>query len=104
MAAQGLATILTPAHHGVQVLIPEQGELTEGVQPALDQSPDEREINRRAAVRDFAILVQGEDADLGQLGCLEPFVEVAGNPLQIGPALPEAIDPGQVEVNADKSA
>jgi hypothetical protein len=33
---------MAPAHYRIQVLIPEQGELPEGVQPALDQSSYKR--------------------------------------------------------------
>ena len=104
VAAQSLATVLAPAHHRIQVLIPEQGELTEGVQPTLDQSPDEREIDLGTAIADLAVFVQVEDADVGQLGRLQPFVKVAGDPFQVGPTLPEAVDPGRVEVDADKAA
>src|SRR5262245_19268756 len=40
VAAQRLAATLTAAHHRDQILVPEQCELTERVQPALDQSAD----------------------------------------------------------------
>ena len=48
--------VLTPAHHRIQVLIPEKGELTECVQPALDQAPNEREIDLCTAITDLAVL------------------------------------------------
>ena len=74
MAAQGRATVLAPAHHSVQVLIPEKGELTEGVQPALDESADQGEIDLRTSIADLSVFVQVEDADVGQLGRLQVFV------------------------------
>jgi hypothetical protein len=64
--AQSLATVLPAAHHRVKVLIPEKGELTELVQTTLDQSSDEIEIDLRTAVADLAVLIQVEDADVGQ--------------------------------------
>src|SRR6516164_4577353 len=66
VAAQGQAPILTAAHDSIQVLIPEQGELAESVEPTLYESADEREIDRRTACANFAVHVQVEYADVGQ--------------------------------------
>src|SRR5205823_2311832 len=104
VAAQRLAAVLAAAHDRIQVLIPEQGELPESVQPALDQSANEREIDLRTAVADLAVFVEVEDADIRQGGRLQLFVEVAGDPFHVGPALAEAVDAGRVEVDADKAA
>src|SRR5262245_56060750 len=48
MMAEGLATVLASAHHGIQVLIPEEGKLAEPVQPTLHHTADEIEIDHRA--------------------------------------------------------
>ena len=57
-----------------------------------------------AAIADLAVFVEVEDADVGQLGRVQPFVEVAGDPFQVGPPLAEAVDAGRVEIDADKAA
>jgi len=59
VAAQSQATVLATAHHCIKVLIPEKGEFTEVDQPALDQSPDEIEIDLRTAIADLAVFIQG---------------------------------------------
>ena len=104
MAAQRLAAILSAAHYRVQVLIPEESELSEVVQPPLDQTTEERKIGHRASLADFAVLVQVENADVGQLGCFKPFVKIAGDPFQVRSSLPKAINPRRVEIDADESA
>ena len=58
----------------------------------------------RVGIADLAVFVQVEDADVGQFFAIQQFVEVAGEPFQVGPLLPEAVDPGRVEIDADKAA
>ena len=58
----------------------------------------------RIRVADLAVGVQVEDADVGQLGRVQPFVEVAGDPFQVRPPLPEAVDACRVEIDADEAA
>ncbi len=48
--AQRLAAFLAVAHHGIQVLVPEEGELAEPGQAALDQAPDQMEIDARVGL------------------------------------------------------
>ena len=36
--------------------------------------------------------------------CLQQFIKVAGDPFQIRPLRAEAVEPGRVEIDADKAA
>jgi hypothetical protein len=65
---------------------------------------DQGEIRFGAAVADFAVFVEVEDADVGQLGRLQLFVQISGYPFQVRPALPEFGDPDRVKVDPDKAA
>ena len=98
------ARLLTAADHRVQVLIPEQSEFAERIETTLDQSPDQIEIDLGTAIGDLAVFVQVEDADPGQFRRLQQLIQVAGDPFQVRSALPEAIDPGRIEVDPDKAA
>src|SRR5258708_4098577 len=78
VAAQRLAAMLPATRHGIEVLIPEQREFAERVEPAPYQAVNQREIGLGAAVADLAVFVEIEDADIGHLGRMQVFVKVAG--------------------------
>ena len=67
VAARRSAPLLPPAHHGVEILIPEQGKFAEAFHAPQRQAADEVEISQAVRVADFAVSVKVENGDVGQL-------------------------------------
>jgi len=68
------------------------------------QAVNQRKIRLCTAAAHIAVFVEIEDADVGHIGSMKVFVKVAGNPFQVRPAAPKAVDPGRVQIDADKPA
>ena len=64
---QRLRPLVPPAHDGIEVLIPEEGKLTEFLQAAANQGTDQLKIAPGVGVADLAVLIEVEDADVGEL-------------------------------------
>src|SRR5437879_5769870 len=103
MVAERLTAVLTPAQHRVQVLIPEKCELAELFQATLDQAPDEIKIDHRIRVAHFAVFVQVQDTDIREFYAIQQFIEIAGEPFQVGPPLPKPVNPSLVKIETDKT-
>lgn len=103
MTAKSLAAIVAATNNGIQILIPEEGELAKGVEATLNQSANERKIGLSTAVPDFAIFIEIQDSDASQLRGVESFVQIACHSFQVGPLLPKALDPSRVEIDANKT-
>src|SRR5688572_952260 len=104
MLAKCLTTVSSTARDSIEVLVPKQGELAELLQATLNEGADEIEIDPGVGIAHCAVFVQVEYADIGQFFAIQELVEIAGQPFQIRPLLPEALNPRRVEVDAHKAA
>src|SRR5262249_12065097 len=104
MTTQRRSPALSPAADRGEILIPEESEFPERLQPSLYQSAEQREISSRRRIANLSVNVQVQHTHAGQLGCVESLVEVARHPLQVGPLLPKALDAVGIEIDTDEPA
>ncbi len=95
--------LVPPPHHGIEILIPEESEFAEPLQASANQCADELEVAPRVGIPHLAVLVEVEDADVGELRRIQPFVEIGRDPFQIRSLTPKAFDPRRIEIHADEA-
>src|SRR5262245_7398385 len=88
MTTQRSPLPVSPADDGVEILVPKEGEFSELLQPSLYQPAEQCEISSRRRITNLPVNVQVEHTHAGQLRSIEPLVEVARQPLQVGALLP----------------